>query len=373
MRILYVATIGGFMPFFKTFIRELLDEGHEVDIATNMTQYPLPDYYKDWGCGIYQISCSRSPLSKGNIECVKEIKKIVSDKHYDIVHCHTPIAAACTRLACRKARKNGTKVIYTAHGFHFYTGAPLKNWLLFYPVEKLCSHWTDALITINKEDYERAKKKFKIKTIEYVPGVGIDVGRFANDPTNKKAKRRELGIPEDAYVLLSVGELNVNKNHQIVVKALGKLKDKTIHYVIAGKGDQDKTLIDLAKEVGIEDQFHLIGYRSDVSELYKMADVYLLPSIREGLNVSVMEAMSSGLPCIVSDIRGNRDMIDEGKGGYLVNPSVSEEIADRLRTIKAHSIAFGEFNEKKSSAYEQKAINRYMRMIYEKQIMKTDQ
>lgn len=368
MRILYVATIGGFMPFFKTFIRELLDEGHEVDIATNMMQYPLPDYYKDWGCGIYQISCSRSPLSKGNINCVKEIKKIVSDKHYDIVHCHTPIAAACTRLACRKARKNGTKVIYTAHGFHFYTGAPLKNWLLFYPVEKLCSHWTDALITINKEDYERAKKKFKIKTIEYVPGVGIDVGRFANDPTDKKAKRRELGIPEDAYVLLSVGELNVNKNQQIVVRAVGELKDKTIHYVIAGKGDQDKALLELAKEVGIEDQFHLIGYRSDVPELYKMADVYLLPSIREGLNVSVMEAMSSGLPCIVSDIRGNRDMIDEGKGGFLFKSQDKEKVEAEIKKIYHVGEQFGIYNSNKAKEYDQNTINIKMKEIYARSV-----
>ncbi len=366
MRILYVATIGGFMPFFKTFIRELLDEGHEVDIATNMMQYPLPDYYKDWDCGIYQISCSRSPLSKGNIDCVREIKKIVSDKHYDIVHCHTPIAAACTRLACRKARKNGTKVIYTAHGFHFYTGAPLKNWLLFYPVEKLCSHWTDALITINKEDYERAKKKFKIKTIEYVPGVGIDVGRFANNSTDKKVKRRELGIPEDAYVLLSVGELNVNKNQQIVVRAIGELKDKTIHYVIAGKGDQDKALLDLAKEVGIEDQFHLIGYRSDVPELYKMADVYLLPSIREGLNVSVMEAMSSGLPCIVSDIRGNRDMIDGGKGGFLVDPLQQDTFKKAILSIREKKDEMSKYNAKKAVMFESSSINSYMDSFYRK-------
>lgn len=366
MRILYVATIGGFMPFFKTFIKELLDEGHEVDIATNMTQYPLPNYYKDWGCGVYQISCLRSPLSKGNIDCVREIKKIVSEKHYDIVHCHTPIAAACTRLACRKARKNGTKVIYTAHGFHFYTGAPLKNWLLFYPVEILCSRWTDVLITINKEDYERAKKKFKIKTIEYVPGVGIDVGRFANNPTDKNTKRKELGIPENAYVLLSVGELNVNKNQQIVVRAVGDLKDKTIHYVIAGKGDQDKALLDLAKEVGIEDQFHLIGYRSDVPELYKMADVYILPSIREGLNVSVMEAMSSGLPCIVSDIRGNRDMIDEGKGGFLVDPLHQDSFKKAILSIREKNDEMSKYNAEKAAMFESSSINSFLEKFYRK-------
>lgn len=368
MRILYITTIGSTMDFFPSLIIELIHNGHTVDIAANEYngEARVNQIYKDLGCAIYPLSCSRSPLSKGNIDCAREIKKIVFDNHYDIVHCHTPIAAACTRLACRKSRKNGTKVIYTAHGFHFYTGAPLKNWLLFYPVEKLCSHWTDALITINKEDYERARKKFKIKTIEYVPGVGVDVKRFADDPTDKKAKRRELDIPENAYVLLSVGELNINKNHQIVVKALGELKDKTIHYVIAGKGDQDKALLDLAKEVGIENQFHLIGYRSDVPELYKMADVYLLPSIREGLNVSVMEAMSSGLPCIVSDIRGNRDMIDEGKGGYLVDPLQQDSFETVIKSIRKKQGEMSKYNEEKAVMFESSVINKSMESIYRK-------
>ena len=364
MRILYIATIGGFMPFFKSLIGELLESGNEIDIATNMSQYPVPEYYEQWGCGIFQISCSRSPLNKGNVDCIGEIRKIVSEKHYDIVHCHTPIAAACTRVACRKVRKTGTKVIYTAHGFHFYSGAPLKNWLLFYPVEKLCARWTDFLITINKEDYERAKNKFRIKNIEYIPGVGIDINRFANDRTDKQIKRRELGLPDDAYIILSVGELNVNKNHKIVVRAIRELKDKKIHYVIAGKGNQDKYLGELAREIGVENQLHLIGYRSDISELYKMADIYILPSIREGLNVSVMEAMSSGLPCIVSDIRGNRDLIDDNKGGYLVSPNDSKEIARKIVEIQGKE-TFGEYNRKKSKFYDCHVINEQMKSIYE--------
>ena len=368
MRILYITTIGNTMCFFKSLIATLIKEGNHVDIATNEMQgsTPVPQEYREMGCSIYELACSRNPLDKNNIKCISQIEQLVSEQHYDIVHCHTPIAAACTRIACRKARKNGTKVIYTAHGFHFYTGAPLKNWLLFYPVEKLCSRWTDALITINKEDYERAKKKFKIKTIEYIPGVGIDVGRFANDSTDKNAKRRELGIPEDAYVLLSVGELNVNKNHQIVVKAVGELKDKTLHYVIAGKGNQDKTLLNLAKEVGIENQFHLLGYRSDVPELYKMTDVYLLPSIREGLNVSVMEAMSSGLPCIVSDIRGNRDMIDEGKGGFLVDPLKQDSFETAILSIRKKHDEMSKYNAEKAVMFESSSINSFMEKFYRK-------
>ena len=152
MKILYVTTIGGTMRFFRSVIKELLDAGHVVDIAANEKTSPVAPCYREWGCTVHQIDPSRSPLNKGNLMAIKQIKKLVTENHYDIVHCHTPVAAMCTRLACRKARKSGTKVFYTAHGFHFYKGAPRKNWLIFYPIEKFCARWTDLLITINKFD-----------------------------------------------------------------------------------------------------------------------------------------------------------------------------------------------------------------------------
>ena len=163
MKILYVTTIGSTMNFFKSFIGELISEGHTVDIACNNSKSPVPEIYSDWGCNIYPISCTRSPMNKGTVKAISELKKIVAENKYDIVHCHTPIAAMCTRLACKDLRKNGVRVIYTAHGFHFYNGAPKKNWLMYYPVEKICAKYTDTLITINKEDYEFAKKKMKAK------------------------------------------------------------------------------------------------------------------------------------------------------------------------------------------------------------------
>lgn len=337
MRVLYTATIGITMTFFRSIVRQLLDEGHTVDIATNENDgYEVPVCYREWNCKIYPISWSRSPLSTGNVNAVKELKKIVTEGNYDIVHCHTPIAATCTRFACKGLRKSGLKVIYTAHGFHFYKGSPLKNWLLFYPMEKICSRWTDVLITINKEDYALAQKKMRAKRIEYVPGVGIDTERFKNTIIDKNKKREEIGIPQDAFLVLSVGELNENKNHQIVVRAIAEIGDKNIHYAIAGKGDQKEALENLAAGLGISEQFHLLGYRTDVAELYKTADVYALPSIREGLNVSVMEAMASGLPCIVSKIRGNVDMVEDGVNGYYIDPfDVSTAVESIKRAIAA--------------------------------------
>jgi len=205
MKILYVTTVGGTMDFFKVLISDLIKQGHKVDIATNRSNSHLSNYFIDLGCKIYDISTSRSPLSFGNIKAIKQLRNIAKD--YDIVHCHTPLAGMATRLACKSLRKkNKLKVIYTAHGFHFYKGAPKKNWLIYYPIERYCSKFTDALIVINTEDYDFAKRKMKSKNIYYVPGVGIDVNSFKNHVVDGKEKRKEIGVPEDSFLILSVGE-----------------------------------------------------------------------------------------------------------------------------------------------------------------------
>ena len=335
MKILYVTTIGLTMIFFKDLARELIENGNTVDIAANEKDYRVDPFYHELGCHMMQVDFSRSPLSKGNVRAYQQLRKIISENHYDIVHCHTPVAGAITRLACRKFRKNGLRVIYTAHGFHFYKGAPLKNWLIYYPIEKLCSYFTDVLITINHEDYELAKKKMKAKRVEYVPGVGVDVDRFANAVVDRAAKRRELGIPEDAFLLLSVGELNENKNHQIVIRALAELKDPNIHYMIAGQGPLRDYLSELAQKLGVAEQVHLLGYRKDVAELYKTADIYILPSLREGLNVSLLEAKAAGLPAICGKIRGNVDIADREHGDILIEDEV-ENYKNAVLTLKCH-------------------------------------
>lgn len=310
MRFLFVTTVGSTMHFFVDLVKQLICEGHIVDIAANETIKALPAQYAELDCTFYHISCERSPLNRGNAAAIREIEKLLKDNHYDIVHCHTPIAGAITRLACRKFRKDGLKVIYTAHGFHFYKGAPLKNWLIYYPIEKFCSRFTDVLITINQEDYERAKKKMKAKRIEYVPGVGIDVDKFANTVVERAEKRKELGIPENAFLILSVGELNTNKNHAEVILSIAERNEKNIHYMIAGEGPLKSYLKHLAEEHDMGERLHLLGYRTDVNELYKISDLYVLPSLREGLNVSLMEARASNLRCECKKIRGNTDILN---------------------------------------------------------------
>lgn len=357
MRILYVTTIGTTMNFFKQFIKKLIDEGNVVDIATNESDRKVPNCYYEWGCRVYPITTSRSPFSVGNFKAIKQIKKITQENYYDIVHCHTPFAAMATRFGCMKARRKGTKVYYTAHGFHFYKGAPIKNWLLYYPVEKICAHFTDVLITINKEDYIFAQNKMKAKCVEYVPGVGIDLDKFGKSSVKKTVKRRELGIPEEAVLLLSVGELNKNKNHEIVIRAI---IDMDVYYVIAGEGELKQYLQSIINMLGVSDNVKLLGYRNDVRELCEIADIFVFPSFREGLPVSVMEAMASGLPIVCSNIRGNIDLVDEN-GGILFEPSDMDSCKLAIEKILLSNLQqLGSYNLEKVNKFSTKQVNEQM-------------
>lgn len=252
-------------------------------------------------------------------------------------------------------------MIYTAHGFHFYKGAPLKNWLLYYPVEKICSRWTDLLITINKEDYALAQRKMRAQKIEYVPGVGIDLSKFSVSKTDTSKKREEMGISESSTVLLSVGELNQNKNHELVIKTLSTLGEN-IHYVIAGEGDKKNYLNQLSNECGVEERVHLLDYRSDVKDLYSMSNAFVFPSFREGLSVSLMEAMASGLPCAVSRIRGNVDLIDKN-GGALFDPHSVDECAQAIMSsLKGEN--YGMYNKEKIKKFSNAEVLNKMKLLY---------
>lgn len=364
MKILYVTTIGITMTFFKQLIRDLIDEGHTVDIICNEEDEKVPECYREWKCNIYHHSCSRSPLAKGNLQAIGQIKRLVKAEKYDVVHCHTPIAAMCTRVACRGLRKHGVKVMYTAHGFHFYKGAPLLNWLIYYPVEKICARWTDVLITINQEDYNLANRKMKAKKIEYVPGVGIDVDRFSNTIVDRKSKRKELGIPEDAFLLVSVGELNVNKNHRLVINTMAELNNN-IYYIIAGEGHLHQHLDNLKMKHDLAERVKVLGYRNDVIELFAISDAFIFPSFREGLSVSLMEAMSIGLPCVVSKIRGNVDLITH-EGGVLFNPYSQDECKDAINGIlNKDKEKMSKHNKKMIQMYSISRVNKLVKRVYE--------
>lgn len=361
-------------------IRLMKEMGYEVDVATNFLKgstcsdekiAALRKTLNEMGVKCFQIDFSRNVLNLcENIKAYKQTKKIIDENNYSLVHSHSPIGGFLSRLAARNARKNGTKMIYTAHGFHFFKGAPMKNWLIFYPIEQVSSRWTDVLVTITHEDYNLAKKKMHAKEVIYVPGVGINTAVYTpreEDAAINVRKREELGLSKEDIVMLSVGELNKNKNHEIILRAMAQLDRKDLHYVIAGRGDLREYLEELAQKLGISSQFHLLGFRTDVKDLFKMADFFAHPSFREGLSVAVMEAMANGLPIICSEIRGNTDLIEDDKGGYMFKPNEQETVYYALKNIMKSSDrkAMGLYNLKKAEELDIKAVLDVMRRIYE--------
>ncbi len=286
---------------------------------------PYCDHYVD-------IPFERNPLKPGNVKAYKMLREIIEKEQFDLIYCHTPVGAMLARLAGISARKKGTKVIYMAHGFHFYNGAPLLNWMIYYPAEKFLSRFTDGLITINQEDYRRAQKFHAGKTI-LIPGVGIDLDKFQKKEPTRQEIRNKLGIPDGKIILMSVGELTKRKNHMVVIDALARLKEYDILYVICGDGPMKARLRAKAEELGVRDRVKLLGFRKDIAELHKAADIFVFPSLQEGLPVAVMEAMASGLPIVASKIRGNEDLISNNQGGYLVNPMDSEQVAKAIEKM----------------------------------------
>lgn len=322
-KILYVSNIGGKKmtgSFSGTSILAAKQLGLEYYIVANnskMSKEQKESDEKKFGIHICHADISRSPFSKSNIRAYRQLVELINEEGIDYIHCNTPVGGLLGRLAGKKCKVK--KVIYQAHGFHFYKGAPLKNWLIYYPVERWLAHYTDALITINKEDYERAQG-FKLRKggkVYYVPGVGIDLSQYVLPENTREIKRKELGLKETDVALISMGDLIDRKNYPVAIEAVAKANNPNLQYFICGKGPEEEKLKKIAEDLGVKEQIHFLGFRTDIKELLRAADIFLFTSKQEGLARSLMEAMASGLPCVASRIRGNTDLIEGTRCGFL--------------------------------------------------------
>lgn len=400
VKVLMLASVASMIDQFNMpNICLLLEMGCNVHVACNFEQgntcdseqiqrlqKTLQDMHVIW----HQWDC---PRNLGSItKCWKAYKQLLelTDRYsYEWLHCHSPIGGALARLA---AHRRKMKVIYTAHGFHFYQGAPWKNWLLYYPAEKLLAYWTDVLITVNKEDYSFAKQNLQAKEIYYIPGIGIDAERFRPheagseagrylEQTDKAAEceiredekiffRKKYHIPEDAVILLSVGELSRRKNHQEVISALSKLSGWNVYYLICGQGMCGKALMRQAKKLGVAGRIRMLGFQRDIAQYYEQADIFVFPSLQEGMPAALMEAMASGLPCIVSDIRGNRELIDDTDptpGGIrysLKQPAQLLRALEQMLDNEQLRYMCGVHNRRKIRRYDKQAVQKRMKKIY---------
>jgi glycosyltransferase EpsD len=331
-KVLFCATVDyHFKAFHLPYLQWFKEQGWEVHVAAS-GKIKLPHVDKK-----YDIPIQRSPIHKLNIAAYSELKKIIEKNNYKIIHCHTPMGGVLTRLAARSVRKHGTKVIYTAHGFHFCKGAPVLNWLVYYPIEKVLSRYTDYLITINQEDYQLATKhRFKAGIISHVHGVGVDTNRFKPATSQQKVQlRKEFGYKNDEFLMFYAAEFNKNKNQQLLIRILELMKGEVpkAKLLLAGEGPLLKECQNLAAQLGIDKMIDFLGYRTDIETLLKISDVAVASSFREGLPVNIMEAMACGLPIIATDNRGHRELVKDQINGWVIKQQKVVEYSDRLITL----------------------------------------
>ncbi|PKM51004.1 MAG: glycosyltransferase family 1 protein [Firmicutes bacterium HGW-Firmicutes-7] len=319
----------------------------------------------------HNISFERSPFKIANIRAFLELKKLIDENEYKLIHCHTPMASIITRFAAMKARKKGTKVIYTAHGFHFFKGAPLVNWVFYYSIEKIASRYTDCLITINEEDYNLAKNKLFAKNIRFVNGVGIDLDIFKYQTIEKKAElRKNYRYDERDFILIYAGELSYRKHQDLLIDAINNAQNSilNIKLLLAGAGNLYDQYKEQIIKLGLEDKVILLGSRADVAELMMLSDIAVSASRQEGLPVNVMEAIAIGLPLIVTDCRGNRDLVKNNENGYVIGVNDTKDFSDaivRLHDSLQERLEFSKKNKEIIQKYSLEKIVEDMCEIYQ--------
>lgn len=302
----------------------------------------------------------------GMINTIKILRKDMRKKHYKLVHCQSPIGGVLCRLAAAPFRKYGTRVIYFAHGFHFFTGAKLINWLAYFNAERVCAYMTDCIITLNREDYLRASRHFSAR-VEYVPGVGLDIAAIESVTADKKKKCAELGIPDDKKILLSVCELSQRKNCETAVKAFIAAKRDDAILVMCGIGEQMNMLKAIVHEAGAEDKIFFTGFRNDIIQMFKIADIFIFTTRQEGLPVALMQAMACGLPVLCTEIRGNVDLVRNKKGGFMYDPDNVEGFVSGITNLLDNPklcSKMGKANQSHIMNYDKSVVNDIMKGIY---------
>lgn len=330
-KVLFVATVDSHIRHFHIpYLQYFYEKGYEVHVATaNDEEESFPYCHQK-----HTISFARSPWNVNNLKAIRQMKQLLKQEHFDLVHCHTPMGGVVTRIAAKATRKQGTKVFYTAHGFHFYQGAPLRNWLLYYPVEKWLSKDTDVLITINDEDYEYAKA-FKAKRVEKIDGIGVDETRFqiSLSEAEKEQLRKEFGLRKKDIVLTYVAELISRKHQDLVIEAMKEItkQHKNVKLLLVGTGEKEESYQKQIQELHLENYVKLTGYRKDVPNIFQITDIAISTSRQEGLGLNLIEALFSRVPVVASYVRGHNEIVEEGKNGYFYR--TKKELVEKLEKL----------------------------------------
>lgn len=328
-KILFIANHKGFSKFNAPYMDWFKQQGWQVDNASPGIEVGAVDNQ-------YDVCVPRSPFSINSIRAYKQLKRIIKTNKYDMIHVHTPMGAVLGRLAAISARKRGTKIIYTAHGFHFFKGAPLLNWVLYFPIEKLLARVTDTLVTINEEDFKFAKKHLLAKQIYHIDGVGVNLNIFHPvDIDTKNTLRKKYNLTSKDFVVLYTAQFIDRKNHIFLINNLHKIIEKIpqIKILFAGSGETLNYCKSLVSQQNLEDYINFLGARKDIPELCAISDIHLSPSKQEGLAIGNIEAMASGCALILSNIRGHKEVCKNGVNGYLFDLSDPKQMVDAMETL----------------------------------------
>ena len=327
------------IQFFTEHIKFWHEKGYYVDLACSPVGGRVDELIEFFGdienSSIRTIALNRSPFKISNLKGYLQLMKIAQKEYYDIVVTNEPVMGLLTRLAF--ANKKETKITYIAHGFHFYKGGSKLNNLIYKTIEGFAAHFTDSLVTINKEDFEIAKE-FRLKKngkIHYIPGIGVNTSKFYKSSKEDSIEiRKELGLSVDDFVVAVIGELNDNKNQETIIRAVASLKSEcpNLKVLFMGKGEKAGYLKNLCSELNIDDRIHFLGYRHDVNRILSVCNLGASASFREGLPLNIIEEMASGLPIIASENRGHRDIVTEDSG-VLLQVNTGEEFAKAFRDL----------------------------------------
>lgn len=346
MKILYAATVlSHICQFHLPHMQHLQEQGWEVHVAAHDNLAVKNGLQLRYCDKFIETPFSRSPKSPDNLKAYQQLKKLLAEERYDIILCNTPMGGIVTRLAAKKTRKQGTRVIYMAHGFHFYKGSSSKSWMIFYPIEKFMAKKCDLLITVNKEDYALAQKKFSKRTeVAHIHGVGVDEKRYHPvTPEEQLVMRQAEGLTAEDFVILCTGELNENKNQKTLISATAQLKDKipNLKVLLAGNGPKEQELHDQIRDEGLENTVKLLGYRTDLEKVVPSVDLVVSCSKREGMPLNIIEAMLCKKPVIASHNRGHDELIQDTVNGDLFAASdvasLSEKILKLVQTPELKS------------------------------------
>lgn len=325
-KVLYVATVASHIcQFHLPYLQFFKEKGYEVHVVAKDNLAEKNGLKLQYTDVFLPVPFERSPFKKGNIKAYKALKEIFAKEKYDVVVCNTPMGGILTRMAAQKARKTGTKVVYIAHGFHFYKGAPKKNWLIYYPIEKHFAKKCDVVVTITGEDYALASKRFKTKVVR-MHGVGVDgVRHRVISAEEKAALREELKVEQDAFICLCTGELNANKNQKYLIELVPEWQKSIPHFQLwlAGNGPLKAELETEVERLGLQNAVKLLGYQPVIEKYVRASNVVLSASKREGLPFNVIEAMLTKRPVVVSVNRGHKELVIDGETGFITDDTAT--------------------------------------------------